>query len=209
MLLARESPSAHVPLLPPPHDALRTRRWTSGPGRFDYRREPLHGVKPTGNVRKPAEFRPGHFGGLSVRFPGLLPSTGRSAVSLAMQKVESSSPFSRLKKSPAQGYVAPSVHRAAPKCCLVRDVNALGRSSEPTQSPRRPTPFARLEALVVALLREQDASEPANRAAEPSHDINHKRPARLPNDRFGDHGGAIRAIASARGCRNIGAVWWV
>jgi hypothetical protein len=95
------------------------------------------------------------------------------------------------------GYVAPSVHRTAPKCCLVRDVNALGGSSEPTQPPRRPTPFARLEALVVALLREQHASEPTNRAAELSHDINHKRPARLPNDRFGDHGGATRAIATA------------
>ena len=66
------------------------------------------------------------------------------------------------------------------KCCPVREVNAFGGSSEPTQPPRRPTPFARLEALVVALLREQHASEPANRAAELSHDINRKRPVRLP-----------------------------
>ena len=94
------------------------------------------------------------------------------------------------------GYVAPSVHRGAPNA-VSSETSTLGGSSEPTQSPRRPSPFARLEALVVALLREQHASEPANRAAELSHDINHKRPARLPNDRFGDHGGATRVIATA------------
>jgi hypothetical protein len=45
------------------------------------------------------------------RFPGLLPSTGRDAVSLAMQKVEGSSPFSRLQKSPAHAGFFLGLHK--------------------------------------------------------------------------------------------------
>lgn len=70
--------------------------------------------------------------------------------------------------------VAPRV-LAALGCWIVRTLSAPGSSSEPTQPPGRSISFARIEVLVVALLREQAAEQRANRAHELHQDTHRTR----------------------------------